>query len=343
MSSLAILRKTEIARWRSRALEHEGYTCWYFERDSIPGVPYLKQVGEAIEGCRAIVVVISSASLGSQQVTNEVVRAHEHGKAFVPLLVDISHTEFQARQPIWRQAIGAASSVILPPEGTSAIVAKIVSGLKALGIQPVGDQCLSDIHAFYLGITLAKLRSYASLQPPSGPSDTLLAQIRAHSEKLIEAARYNCKQLKIEWLGHESYDSFKDMEMFSRYISQVRQLSLGAFHSFVVGMEAGFICFSMVATYGMAASIGGAEVNEAQDHIEKDWEQICHSWESLFRSRESDSLRALRAMIDSLKAERAAFASDYEEKMTRMVLESHKVIGSLSREFENLSKKHHSV
>ena len=58
------------------ALENVGYSTWYHERDGVPGVSYLVQTSQAIEECRAFLLVISKESLASHQVTKEVVRAH---------------------------------------------------------------------------------------------------------------------------------------------------------------------------------------------------------------------------------------------------------------------------
>jgi hypothetical protein len=118
------------------ALEAEGFTTWCYERDSIPGPSYLLQTAEAIERSRAVVVVISAHALGSNQVTAEVVRAHEAVKPFLPVLVGISQVEFGARQPEWREAIGSATSITVPEAGVEVIVPRIVNGLKALGIAP---------------------------------------------------------------------------------------------------------------------------------------------------------------------------------------------------------------
>jgi hypothetical protein len=38
-----------VAEEIARGLEAEGYTVWYYERDSLPGPSYLDQVLEAIE------------------------------------------------------------------------------------------------------------------------------------------------------------------------------------------------------------------------------------------------------------------------------------------------------
>jgi hypothetical protein len=120
----------------AEALEASGYSSWYYERDSVPGPSYLLQTSGAIEASQAVVVLISPHSLGSHQVTKEVVRAHEAGKPFIPVLISVSHVEFAARQPEWREAIGSATSVALPRGGVAAVLPRIIGGVRALGIEP---------------------------------------------------------------------------------------------------------------------------------------------------------------------------------------------------------------
>jgi len=117
-------------------LEKAGYRTWCYEVDSVPGPSYLVRTGEAVAQSQAMVIVISPHSLGSSQVTKEVVRAHESAKPFIPILRDITHAEFQKRQPEWREAIGSATSIRIPSEGVTAILPLITDGLKSLGIQP---------------------------------------------------------------------------------------------------------------------------------------------------------------------------------------------------------------
>jgi hypothetical protein len=83
-----------------------------------------------------VVLIVSADSLGSRQVTSEVVRAHESGKPFVPVRRGIAHVEFQARQPEWREAIGAATSIAIPSRGVTEILPRIADGLRVLGIHP---------------------------------------------------------------------------------------------------------------------------------------------------------------------------------------------------------------
>ncbi|MEE8163480.1 MAG: protein kinase, partial [Anaerolineae bacterium] len=116
-------------------LENQGYSTWYYERDSLPGPAYLAQMGDAIDQSQAMVLIISPQSVGSNQVTTEVVRAHETNKSFIPLLWGISHEEFQLRAPVWRQALGASTSIEISEERFREVSARIQEGLEALGIK----------------------------------------------------------------------------------------------------------------------------------------------------------------------------------------------------------------
>jgi serine/threonine protein kinase/tetratricopeptide (TPR) repeat protein len=82
-----------------------------------------------------MVLIISPQSVGSNQVTTEVVRAHEDNKAFIPLLSGISHEEFQRRAPVWRQALGASTSIEVSEGEVGEVVGRVIEGLVALGIR----------------------------------------------------------------------------------------------------------------------------------------------------------------------------------------------------------------
>ena len=63
----------DIAIKIASGLEGRGYTTWYYERDSLIGPQYLLQIPQAIKQSKAMLVIISPDSLGSNQVTNEVI------------------------------------------------------------------------------------------------------------------------------------------------------------------------------------------------------------------------------------------------------------------------------
>jgi hypothetical protein len=125
----------DVAKAIAKGLEKVGFRTWYYERDSKPGPSYLLQTSKAIEESQAIIVVISPHSLSSRQVTVEVIRGHEAGKHFVPLLRGISHLEFQKRQPEWREAIGSATSTVIPGKNVDSIMPRLIDGLKELGLR----------------------------------------------------------------------------------------------------------------------------------------------------------------------------------------------------------------
>lgn len=160
----------------AQGLEQAGYTTWYHERDSVPGPPYLSQVGTAIEEAQVIVLIVSINALSSNQVNNEVIRGYESGKFFIPLLHDISHVEFQQRQPVWRQALAVSTSIRIPNQGVRTILPRVIAGLKALGLEPVT--------ADYTGKVAADTRS-----------GTGLTQTAKKSSKAVESgAKQRTKQ-----------------------------------------------------------------------------------------------------------------------------------------------------
>jgi class 3 adenylate cyclase/tetratricopeptide (TPR) repeat protein len=130
----------DLAREIADSLESAGYNTWYYERDTVPGASYLIQVTQAIDQCQAVVLLVSSNSISSSQVTREVVHAFEKDKRFFPVLHGISHTEFQERQPEWRHALGSSASISIGPEGAPACTSRLVNGLMTLDIHPVTDQ-----------------------------------------------------------------------------------------------------------------------------------------------------------------------------------------------------------
>ena len=119
----------DVVKELSPALEAAGYTTWYYEDKGAIGASYLRQIDQEIERCHAVIVVISPDSVDSDQVSKEVIRAHEARKKFVPVRRDITHAEFQARQPEWRMAFGAAVSAEVPDEGVAALGPRLVAGL----------------------------------------------------------------------------------------------------------------------------------------------------------------------------------------------------------------------
>ena len=134
---------SEVAVALSEGLEAAGYTTWCYERHSVPGPSYLAQTRTAIEESRIFMLIISRASLGSFQIDKEVVRAHETGKRFLPVLRGVSHAEFHARQPEWGQAAGGATGIQIREGGVAEILPRIVRGFKMMRIEPADTSALA--------------------------------------------------------------------------------------------------------------------------------------------------------------------------------------------------------
>ena len=60
-------------------LERDGFSCWIAPRDVPPGQPWASAIVEAVDACRVMVVVFSSASNASMHVPREVQRADMRG------------------------------------------------------------------------------------------------------------------------------------------------------------------------------------------------------------------------------------------------------------------------
>src|SRR5919206_1096425 len=125
-----------IARELAAGLEEAGYTAWYYERDSLPGPPYLTQILEAIGQSTVMIILISPATLGSWQVDREIFQAFETEKPMIPLLIGITYQELRNRRREWVLMFGAATSLSIAPDGVSAIIPRLIQGLKGLGVEP---------------------------------------------------------------------------------------------------------------------------------------------------------------------------------------------------------------
>jgi sugar lactone lactonase YvrE len=118
----------------STSLEQSGYKtlCSLQKNSGFKNEPNSKK---AIEHSQAIIILISNNSISSDDITNEVRYAYELEKPFIPILVDMEHDEFQKRQPEWQEAIGATTSITIPPEGIESIMPRIKIGLEVVGVK----------------------------------------------------------------------------------------------------------------------------------------------------------------------------------------------------------------
>ena len=70
------------------ALEADGIKCWIAPRDVAPGTECAAAIIDALDRCRAMVLIFSSHTNHSRQIHREVQRALDHDKQVVPLRIE---------------------------------------------------------------------------------------------------------------------------------------------------------------------------------------------------------------------------------------------------------------
>src|ERR1700683_612876 len=122
----------DVAQELARGLEAAGYSTWYYQRDCPSGTSYLVEISKAIERCDAFLLLISPHSCdGPDEITGEAVRAYKSRKKKIPVLYQMTHDEFEARQRSsdqireWGQIMAASSGVAIGAAGVAAIVPRI--------------------------------------------------------------------------------------------------------------------------------------------------------------------------------------------------------------------------
>jgi hypothetical protein len=130
---------SQLAIRLAEGLEEQGFSTWYYERDTLPGISYLVQYGKAIDHAEAFLLLISGHSLASHDVTREIEQAHVRGgeRRFLPILVGVSHAEMHRRRPEWQTILGTAAAVELIGKDVRGIVERLVQALQRWNIRPL--------------------------------------------------------------------------------------------------------------------------------------------------------------------------------------------------------------
>jgi TIR domain/Sel1 repeat len=81
-------RDKAIADAACAALEQAAVRCWIAPRDVIPGSDWGASIVDAINSCRAMVLIFSSSANDSPQIRNEVVQAVNKGVPIIPVRVE---------------------------------------------------------------------------------------------------------------------------------------------------------------------------------------------------------------------------------------------------------------
>lgn len=137
------------------ALEAAGHRCWIAPRDIRPGLSYPSEILRGIQGCAAMVVLVSAPANASPHVAKEVELAHREGKRLLPLRIESVEPEgdlrywlsaaqwiegYRQTAAIRAQAVAAAldgaAPVVGPPARRKpwAKPAFLLAGVAALGV-----------------------------------------------------------------------------------------------------------------------------------------------------------------------------------------------------------------
>ncbi|MBR4455522.1 MAG: toll/interleukin-1 receptor domain-containing protein [Solobacterium sp.] len=108
------------AREIRRVLEENGFSCW-MAPDSIPsGSNYMKQIPQAIDGCRVMIVLVSEKSQESTWVKNEFNQAVTQDKLIIPYVIQNCDLKDEFRfsmgtmqqVPAWKDEKAALEKVV---------------------------------------------------------------------------------------------------------------------------------------------------------------------------------------------------------------------------------------
>ena len=106
------------------ALEENLITCWIAPRDLEVGLPYPRQIMQAIKDCNVMVLVFSENANRSEHVGNEIDHGFNNGKTIIPFLIDntemnddldyyLSRTHWLVAYPDYRKKTADLVSSIL--------------------------------------------------------------------------------------------------------------------------------------------------------------------------------------------------------------------------------------
>ncbi|PWR18475.1 toll/interleukin-1 receptor domain-containing protein [Zavarzinia aquatilis] len=117
------------------ALEAAGHRCWIAPRDIRAGLSYPSEILRGIQGCAAMVVLVSAPANASPHVAKEVELAHREGKRLLPLRIEIVEPEGDLRY--WLSAAQWIEGYRLPPpDRARAVVAALDGGAPVAGTRP---------------------------------------------------------------------------------------------------------------------------------------------------------------------------------------------------------------
>ena len=134
-----VAEESLLARHIGNGLENYRYSCWFYGRNAIPGVPFSTQSKAAIERSQAMILLISRSALRSVEFQREIEHAHKIGCRMLPLLVELPREEYEKLAPAWCSMLGASPMIeYRRTEPLPELIGRIKASAQALdiGIDP---------------------------------------------------------------------------------------------------------------------------------------------------------------------------------------------------------------
>lgn len=138
---------SDCAAATARGLEAAGCPTWYYERDSVPGSPYVQGIIDALDSASSFVLIVSRDSMQSRQVDLEVFRAFKSGKQIFPVLVGVSFADFETMSPTWTTMLRDTTPLAAKPGEWDTIAPRLLPSLMALAADPLGDDRATEDHS----------------------------------------------------------------------------------------------------------------------------------------------------------------------------------------------------
>jgi formylglycine-generating enzyme required for sulfatase activity len=130
----------------ARALEAAGLTTWYYERDSRGGQRHTGQSAKAIRGAKLLLALVSNSALQNpEEVTSEILIAHSHRLAIMPVRLDITYNDFVRLMPDdWEGPLAARVAIPLDTANVQAGLPKLVDDAHRLCFGLAADVDLNE-------------------------------------------------------------------------------------------------------------------------------------------------------------------------------------------------------
>jgi hypothetical protein len=122
----------DIAGALARELRAEGRSTWVYEEDAVPGISHLIQSSEAIEACRAFLLIATTNSVQSREVISEVEQAHQLRKVIIPVRLGLTQEQFAVSNRILRMATGTAVTLTAEANNAAAVATRISEAIRAV-------------------------------------------------------------------------------------------------------------------------------------------------------------------------------------------------------------------